>query len=190
MKDIRSIKSHLFSLRNKNKPCRVQCVSLKCMDRDQVVYGAQLTIPVLRENTRLALFELMRLMRTNSGRYLNLETDNISIANISDHSECNCAFLWAAYLGDMALMQRLHEENGADITFVHPQVNFNALHLSSLCGSLDGVLWLLRKHCPIVYTSTSLSPLHFAVYSKSVHICHHLIQQGCKVDSTVLHAAI
>ncbi|KAK7602697.1 hypothetical protein V9T40_006671 [Parthenolecanium corni] len=192
MKHKRSIKSHLFSLRNKSnkaKSCRAQCVSLKCMDRDQAVYGAQLTVPVLRENVRLALFELMRLMRTHSGRYLNLETDDISSADIDDQFDCNCAFLWAAYSGDTALMQRLHDERGADPAFAHPQVNFNALHLSALCGSLDGVLWLLRKQCPIVYTSTGLSPLHFAAYGKSVRICRYLIEQGCRVDGTVLHAA-
>lgn len=191
MKHRHSIKSRLSSFRDKHAKSgrQTQNVSLECLTSDQPIDEAQLTVPELRKNVYFALRELMRLMRSRSGSYLNLETDDIDNAALSNQYECNCAFLWAAYTCRTDLMQWLHEKNSANPSFAHPQANFNALHLAALSGSVDAVQWLLRQHCPILYTSSGLSPLHFAAYGKSAQVCRRLIEYGCTVDSTVLHAA-
>lgn len=191
MKNKPPIRSHSSSLRHKHAKSgrQTQHISLECLSREQPLNEAQLTIPELRQSVHWALLDLMRFMRSSNGSYFNLETDDIRNATLVTQHECNCAFLWTAHIGRTDLMNWLHEEHGANISFAHPKANFNALHLAALCGSLDAVKWLISQHCPILYTNSGLSPLHFAAHGKSVEICRYLIEQGCEVDNTVLHAA-
>ncbi|XKL62048.1 hypothetical protein PGB90_001881 [Kerria lacca] len=176
-------------MREKKKNSMLSMAIHKISDETSERNNSLLSVQALNEGVKRRLIELMRLMRTTSGCFLNLNVDDISTVQAIDAFEKNCVFLWAAYIGRLDILQKFYDE-GIDVNFTHDYENFNALHLSALSGSIECTRWLLNQGCQIIYTASGLSPLHFAAFGNSVQICHYLIENGCKVDSTVLHAAV
>lgn len=188
-----TIRSRLLSHREHQKDQKQECYTNIVMDplMDDVFErnNSALTIEVLRKELRLKLLKPLRLIRTPSFHYLNVETEDLSKAYLIYDSEKNYALLWAAFNGDLDNLERLYDQ-GADINFVHSGDNFNALHLSALNGSVECTHWLLSKGCHIITTEAGYSPLHFAVLGNSQRICRYLIESGCRIDVTALHSAV
>ncbi len=150
----------------------------------------ELTVAQLREDVHRTLQDLMRLIRTTDGRFLSLHVDDISNLHLINETECDYAFLWAAYLGRLDFLRYFHEQRGADLNVVHPRERYNALHLAALSGSVECVHWLLSKGCRMQRTIGGLTLLHFAANGHALPICRYFVESGYEIDATALHAAV
>lgn len=188
-----TIRSRLLSLREQQKDQKEDCYTNLVMneitEENLERNSSTITVEVLRRELRHKLLKPLRLLRTPSFRYLNVETEDIAKAYFMHETEKNYAFLWAAFTGNIEFLEKLYAL-GANVNFVHAEDNFNALHLSALNGSVECTHWLLGKGCAIIATTEGYSPLHYAVLGNSQRICRYLIESGCRVDATTLHAAV
>lgn len=186
-----SLKSRLLSFRDRFIELETNSIAVtntgKKISFEQI--GCKLAVEELRDEIRRTLKELMRMMRSESGCFLNPDVDDVGSAQIDDDVERDYVMLWAAFLGRSDALQRLRAD-GAHLNAEHPTERYNALHLAALSGNLECVRWLLNEGCPIHYTAGGLSPLHFAAFGGSLNVCQFLIRNQCPIDSTALHAAV
>ncbi|XP_065212444.1 transient receptor potential channel pyrexia-like [Planococcus citri] len=137
------------------------------------------TVSVFKDNLRVQLLQPMQSkMETNSKSFKNFARKDV-----------NYVFLWAAFRGQLNLMQ-LCAEKGADVSFIYGNTNFNALHLSAIAGSVECCQWLLEKGCPIIQTSDQMTPIHYATLGNSKDVVEFLINYGCGIPSTAINSAV
>lgn len=148
-------------------------------------------VSVFKDNLRRQLMKRQYQKRQNSC-IMKLQIQQTKgtrkFSNISRH-DVNYVFLWAAFHGQLNLMQ-FCAEKGADVGFVYGNNNFNALHLAAMAGSLDCCRWLLEKGCRIIMTTDMMTPIHFAAMGNSKEVIKYLISCGCGVPSTAINSAV
>ncbi|XKL62473.1 hypothetical protein PGB90_002306 [Kerria lacca] len=156
----------------------------------------ELSVKICKESIRQSLLESVRILRGNDNILIEMENtphvDHLDarIFETLPDLEKNYIFLWAAFITRIDYLELLYNI-GADITFtLQREGGFTALHLSSFSGCVNCVKWLIERGCDINVARDKYMPLHYAVLGNSLATAQFLVNHGCLVSDTVLHAAV